>query len=65
MPGGRILKIESIGQAFNRLVINEFGGQASLPITTHFVVLAYELSLDLNLDNLPKLQHCDNNGLQK
>jgi len=28
-------------------------------ITTHYVVLAYELNIDLNLDDLPKQQHCD------
>lgn len=77
--GGRILKDESIEQAFNRLMINEVGVQANLSasnfkgvfehfyddnvfgndITTHYVVLAYELNLDLNLDDLPKQQHCD------
>lgn len=77
VPGGRILKNETLDSAFERLTEVEIG--ARLPRArarplgvyehfyqdsffgeapgTHYVVLAYALSLDLELDRLPRTQH--------
>lgn len=41
--------------AFTHQYDNNFAGVAG--ISTHYVVLAYRLDLDLNLSALPKLQH--------
>ncbi|MEP1554808.1 GDP-mannose mannosyl hydrolase [Paraglaciecola sp.] len=78
VPGGRILKNESMAEAFKRLTHDELGQelvitQAELlgvydhfyednvfgdKFTTHYVVIAYVLILDEELDNLPlDIQH--------
>ena len=79
VPGGRILKDESIADAFSRLTNVELG--LSLIIdeavfygvyehfyddcafgderTTHYVVLAYKINLDISLNELPRIQHND------
>lgn len=77
VPGGRILKDESIVDAFARLTEEEL--RLSLDIeesrfigpfehmypdnfsgdefSTHYVVLAYEVNIDIELNNLPMQQH--------
>ncbi len=77
VPGGRILKDESMDDAFIRLCKNELGiyvrrNEAKFlgpfehfyqdyvfgdEVTTHYVVLAYEISLDLVINKLPSEQH--------
>ncbi len=77
-PGGRILKGETLDEAFRRVVQGELGidkerAQARLlgvfehfhpenfagvpGITTHYVVLAYTFTHDLDLEALPRAQH--------
>lgn len=77
VPGGRILKDETIESAFERLTLNELGktffmqqgkfkgvyqhfyadSAMSEGISTHYVVLAYQLSVNLVELNLPTEQH--------
>lgn len=77
VPGGRVLKGESLDGAFQRLCADELGikltrDQADFmgpfehfyedyvfgdDVATHYVVLAYQLSLDVAVDALPKQQH--------
>ena len=77
VPGGRILKDESMNDAFIRIVKVELGidmriDQAKFigvfehfyddnfsgdDFTTHYVVLGYELELDLTIAQLPAEQH--------
>ena len=77
VPGGRILKDESMDDAFRRLCKNEldiimtrdaakflgpfehfyqdyvFGDD----VTTHYVVMGYELTVDIDIATLPNEQH--------
>ena len=77
VPGGRILKDESIPVAFSRLVYDEIGLSTAInegrflgvyehfypdnfsgnKFSTHYIVLGYQLSIDLSLELLPKEQH--------
>jgi colanic acid biosynthesis protein WcaH len=77
VPGGRILKDESMDAAFLRLTKDELGialsRQSAVFLgpyehfysdyvfgtehSTHYVVLGYEIIVDLILDDLPKVQH--------
>lgn len=77
VPGGRILKGESMACAFSRIVREELGADKQLTdvtflgpfehfyddnvtgraFTTHYVVLGYEISIDLELNQLPCEQH--------
>jgi len=77
VPGGRILKDESMDDAFQRLCKVELGVECCRTqaqflgpfehfysdyvfgddITTHYVVLGYQIDLDLTLDELPSEQH--------
>ena len=77
VPGGRILKNESMDQAFQRLCNEELGidccrNQAQFlgpyehfysdcvfsdDITTHYVVLGYQIKLNHSLSQLPSEQH--------
>jgi colanic acid biosynthesis protein WcaH len=80
VPGGRIMKGETLDEAFSRISIKELGVHSSLAnarllgafthqydtnfagipeIGTHYVVLAYELELELALDfdQIPQLEH--------
>lgn len=77
VPGGRILKDESMADAFKRLTMHELGAELSLSCTqfigpfehfytdnvtndafsTHYVVLAYRLSVNASQLNLPLDQH--------
>ena len=77
VPGGRILKDESMDDAFVRLCQNELGLNAvrdeanflgpyehfyqdyvfGNDVTTHYVVLGYEIIVDIELFNLPNEQH--------
>ena len=79
VPDGRILKNETMGQAFIRLCKNELGldlvrSQATFlshfehfyddyvfgnEVSTHYVVLGYQIEINLDIHNLPKEQHCD------
>lgn len=79
VPGGRVLKGESLDKAFERLTAAEIGNAFALQkaefrgvfqhfyddsvmsktISTHYVVLAYELSVKLSDLNLPEEQHSD------
>jgi colanic acid biosynthesis protein WcaH len=79
VPGGRILKNESKGDALYRLIHNELGLALDLSnakfvgvfehfyddcvfddnISTHYVVLGYEINLDIDLSYLPKVQHSE------
>ncbi|HCE2178900.1 TPA: GDP-mannose mannosyl hydrolase [Vibrio parahaemolyticus] len=79
VPGGRILKNESLKQAFSRLCSEELGIEASLEsaksigiyehfysdsvfgdeISTHYVVLAFKISVEQEFATLPKQQHSD------
>lgn len=77
VPGGRILKDETMDDAFSRLCINELGltairGEAKFlgpyehfyrdyvfgdDVTTHYVVLGYEIIVDIDILALPNEQH--------
>ena len=77
VPGGRVLKDETMDKAFIRLSKNELGvsmtrQQADFlgpfehfyddyvfgeDVTTHYVVLGYALTLDIDLASLPSDQH--------
>lgn len=77
VPGGRILKDETIANAFSRLVQQELGVICSIAdgvflgnyehfyannfsgddFSTHYVVLAYEINVNLDLAQLPIEQH--------
>jgi colanic acid biosynthesis protein WcaH len=80
VPGGRIMKGETLDVAFSRISVKELGVHSSLAdarllgafthqydtnfagiagIGTHYVVLAYELELELALDfdQIPQLEH--------
>jgi len=77
VPGGRILKGETIKQAFKRISNEELGidlkfknaiflgvyehfyrnSFVSENIPTHYIVLAYKIKINNNLQNLPKEQH--------
>ena len=77
VPGGRILKNETIDDAFARLVEQELAISYSITaakfignyehmytdnfsnecFSTHYIVLGYEVKIDINLANLPKEQH--------
>jgi colanic acid biosynthesis protein WcaH len=77
VPGGRILKNETMDDAFIRLCKNELGAsltrqQANFlgpfehfyddcvfgeDVMTHYVVLGYALTIDVDLANLPQEQH--------
>jgi len=79
VPGGRILKDETIQEAFSRLVLVELGVKLAIEdasflgvfehfyddnfsgndFSTHYVVLGYELKLDLPIEALPDEQHND------
>ena len=85
VPGGRILKDETMDSAFVRLCQNELGIDAVRTnaeflgtyehfyqdcvfgddITTHYVVLAYEVVLDINISELPNEQHNQYNWFSK
>ncbi|MFT4941842.1 MAG: colanic acid biosynthesis protein WcaH [Paraglaciecola sp.] len=77
VPGGRVLKDETMDDAFIRLCQDELGisltrQKASFlgpfehfyndyvfgeDITTHYVVLGYALTIDIDLASLPQEQH--------
>jgi colanic acid biosynthesis protein WcaH len=77
VPGGRILKDESMDDAFVRLCKNELGLSATRQkakflgpyehfyqdyvfgddVTTHYVVLGYEIVVDVEITALPNEQH--------
>lgn len=77
VPGGRILKDESIAQAFGRLSKAETGVASNIgaaeflgvyehfytdnfsgtDFSTHYIVLGYRFSGDLDLASLPDAQH--------
>lgn len=77
VPGGRILKDESMSDAFLRLTREELGLEHAIDqgiflgvyehfypenysgegFSTHYVVLGYQLNLDIPLEALPKGQH--------
>jgi colanic acid biosynthesis protein WcaH len=77
VPGGRILKDETMDDAFTRLCHNELGvsltrQQANFigpfehfysdcvfgeDVKTHYVVLGYALTIDIDLANLPQEKH--------
>jgi len=77
VPGGRVLKNETLDDAFSRLCKDELGVEFTRQqaefvgtfehfyddcvfndsISTHYIVLGYKLSLDLDIENLPQLQH--------
>jgi colanic acid biosynthesis protein WcaH len=77
VPGGRILKNETMDDAFIRLCKNELGvslirQQANFlgpfehfysdyvfgeDVATHYVVLGYALTIDIDLASLPQDQH--------
>ena len=77
VPGGRILKDESMDDAFVRLCKNELGLSADRQkakflgpyehfyqdyvfgddVTTHYVVLGYEIVVDVEITALPNEQH--------
>jgi colanic acid biosynthesis protein WcaH len=77
VPGGRILKGETMDEAFIRLCKNELGVSLTrqqagflgpfehfyddnvfgVDITTHYVVLGYALTIDIDLVSLPHEQH--------
>lgn len=82
VPGGRILKNESLAAAFARLTADELGLQMDIgsarylglyehfyedsiftdegvPISTHYVVNGFEISLPNGHDSLPYEQHND------
>jgi len=77
VPGGRILKDESMDAAFIRLCQNELGIDAVRceakflgpyehfyqdyvfgdDVTTHYVVLGYEIIVEIDISTLPNEQH--------
>ena len=77
VPGGRILKDESMDDAFIRLCKNELGIHATRSeakflgpfehfyqdyvfgdeVTTHYVVLGYQIIVDIDISALPNEQH--------
>ncbi len=78
VPGGRILKDESLADAFKRLTLDELGQEFAIEqaellgpfdhfyndnvfgdaFSTHYVAIAYELTLETELDQLPlNVQH--------
>lgn len=75
VPGGRVLKDESLEVAFKRLIKEELGlsdvngdfmgvyqhlyedNFSEDNFTTHYIVLAYEVSFEGELDSLPLEQH--------
>lgn len=77
VPGGRILKGETLDATALRLTQDELGQSVPLSsmcslgvyqhfytdsmldpeVSTHYVVLAYHLSLDIDLATLPRVQH--------
>ncbi len=77
VPGGRILKNETMDDAFIRLCKNELGASLTRQqakfigpfehfypdyvfgedVTTHYVVLGYALTIDIDLASLPQDQH--------
>ncbi len=78
VPGGRIMKGETLDEAFLRISVKELGVHSSLAdakllgafthlydtnfagiagIGTHYVVLAYELGLAIELEQIPQQQH--------
>lgn len=77
VPGGRILKNETISSAFDRIITAEVDYSYDISnakflgvyehyydnsfidssISTHYVVLAYEIFVDLSLNQLPLNQH--------
>lgn len=78
VPGGRILKNESLANAFKRLTLEELGQEFTIDkaellgpfdhfyndnvfgdeFSTHYVAIAYVLTLDDNLNSLPmNVQH--------
>lgn len=80
VPGGRIIKMETLEEAFRRITRTELGQAYNIEdsdllgafthiydtnfarhagISTHYVVLAYQLRLDLSLESLPKQQHAN------
>ena len=80
VPGGRILKNETIKNAFERITEAELGEKIiiehsqklgvfehlydtnfteSPDFGTHYIVLAYQVSLESSLEGLPKEQHKD------
>lgn len=79
VPGGRILKNETIQGAFVRLCSEELGintevGSANFlgtfehfyedsifgdSVSTHYVVLGYEITIELDFESMPKSQHTD------
>jgi len=79
VPGGRILKNESLGAAFSRLCELELGLSRALSeakalgvfehfysdsvfgsdLSTHYVVLAYQLDVAINELELPLAQHSE------
>ena len=80
VPGGRILKNESLANAFKRLTLDELGQEFTIEqatllgpfdhfyidnafgdeFSTHYVAIAYVLTLDDNLESLPmNVQHGD------
>lgn len=79
VPGGRIIKDETLEAAFVRLLKVELGADSSSVsvkslglyqhfytdnfscdvFTTHYIVLAYEVSLANKSDKFPSGQHCE------
>jgi colanic acid biosynthesis protein WcaH len=77
VPGGRVLKDETLDNAFIRLCMNELGVSLTRQqadflglfehfyqdyvfgdnISTHYVVLGYALTIDIDLESLPRDQH--------
>nr|WP_158972880.1 GDP-mannose mannosyl hydrolase [Paraglaciecola sp. L3A3] len=85
VPGGRILKDETIDAAFIRLTKEELGVTFErtdavflgpyehfykdyvfgTDTSTHYVVLAYTIVIDINLAELPNSQHCQYQWLSR
>lgn len=79
VPGGRIMKNETLDQAFSRIALDELGLSLNRTdaimlgvyehiyedsifgsgIGTHYVVLAYEVSVTLDKSQLPISQHSE------
>ena len=77
VPGGRVLKNETLDNAFQRLCKEELGAELTRQqseyigsfehfyedcvfddnISTHYVVLAYKLTVDVEITTLPQKQH--------
>ena len=85
VPGGRIRKGQSLGEAFAKITNRELGKKLKYSaarfvgaythiydenfagkenISTHYVVLAYMVSLDLDLSALPTEQHSEYRWLE-